>query len=137
MYIPVHFQAWELVPIDIYELMGDQSFILLSTQLLITIDQIRNFFNSRMTINDYKNGGDHHFRGFRHALCLIGGKESQHRFGNAADGIIEGVPADKARKAIIANAEDFPYLTRMEEGVPWLHIDCKSMDEPGIHLFKA
>jgi hypothetical protein len=132
-----HFQAWEFIPRIIYEKLGDDSLVLIKTILLITADDIREHFGVPVTINDYLSGGDREFRGFRPAYCTVGADASEHRLGGAFDCDIRGVPAAEARKEITANRNKFPYLTRMENNVDWLHCDVKDTGIEGITLFNA
>ena len=136
MYIPIHFEAWELVPPEIYEVMKDHSFLLLKKRLLISIDMIRKHFGAPVWINNYEMAGHHRYRGFRQADCEIGAPESQHRLGAAADFDVSGYTAEEVRKEILKHKTKFPYITRMESDVPWVHIDLRRTDNENIILFK-
>jgi hypothetical protein len=137
MYTLKHFAPWEFVPRIFYEKTGADCLQLVNSVMLITADDIRDFFGKPVTCNDYLNGGQNEFRGFRPASCTIGGTESMHRIGGALDLTILDVSAEEARQAIIKHRDKFPYITRMESGVEWVHVDNKKTNSETITLLKA
>ncbi len=130
-----HFKVQEFVPRLIYETMGDNAIVLLKTILLITAEDIRSFFGKPVTINNWHSGGAFEFRGFRPAYYTEGAALSEHRLGGAFDCDIRDIPAEEARKAIIEHQGKFPYLRRMEDGVSWVHCDCRETGKISIVLF--
>ena len=135
-YVPKHFKFYELVPHEIYLEFGEGSRFLFDDRILRTADQIREFFNKPVVCNNWYWGGRKNFRGFRPADCTIGALFSQHKFGRALDLTINGVTSVQARDIIMNHQAQFPYITRIEDNVPWLHIDCANVHHNGIHLFQ-
>lgn len=148
-YEPRHFGIKELVPQGTYSRMRERCLTkdeaikrllgLFDSRLLYTLDCLREHFGVRMHINNWQWGGDRNYSGFRPADCKIGAKHSQHRYGRAADIIIPNgeYDAEHMRLKIFENNILFPYITYMEDGVDWLHVDCRNADVKHIHLFRA
>jgi hypothetical protein len=128
MYQCKHFGIKELVSPAVFSELGERAWeICFDDRLLITIDAIRDYFDLPCFINNWEWGGIRKFSGFREALCPIGASYSQHRFGRAADMVVEGMVAEEVRQAIIKNRKAyFPYITEMELDVDWLHIGCRN-----------
>jgi hypothetical protein len=132
-----HFKVQEFVPEAVYCELGDMSMILIDSRMVRTADAIREYFGVPMNINDWHFGGGNQYRGYRTSGCRVGAKWSQHKFGRALD-IVSRIPASEMRKAILDNQEDFPFISAMEDGVDWLHVDCRNVDRKGnIYLFKG
>lgn len=139
-YIPKHFITEELVdPITFKELGKRALEVCFDERILIQIDLIREYFNVPVTVNNWKTGGDFKDRGFRRSESYTGSQYSQHRFGRAIDFDVKDLTADVVRKEIIKNQNSyyFKYITRMEENVNWVHIDCMNSNYKGIYLFKV
>jgi hypothetical protein len=137
MYFLRHFAPWEFVPRIFYEKMGTDCLQLVNTVMLATADDLRDYFSRPVVCNNYLGSGTNEYRGFRPAFCTVGAAESMHRIGGALDLTIQGVSAEEARQAILKHSDKFPYITRMESGVDWLHIDNKKTNVERITLFKA
>lgn len=121
----VHFDIRELVDPVTYELMGENAWSLFDPLLLSTMDRIRERYKVPVKINDWHTGGQFKDRGFRSSESTTGSKLSAHRRGQAMDFDITGLTAEFVRKDILANQEhiDFMFVTRIELGVTWVHID--------------
>ncbi len=134
-----YFELYELVDRATYEKWGEDAWNLLNPDLLYSLDGLREFFGVPCYINNWYNGhGKDQYKGYRPPDCPIGALRSEHKKGNAADPIIEGIDAETARQKILDN-QDHPLLCkimRLEANVPWLHIDCKQVANR-IHLFTA
>lgn len=131
-YRPIYFGIKELVSKNIYEKYGDQAWIFFDPKILITADQIRQYFNVPMIVNNWATGGSRQYSGYREIDCNIGKENSQHRQGRALD-IICSLSAKFMRKKILENSILFPFLKCMEnsvdgKGISWLHIDCRNID---------
>lgn len=124
MYKPKFFKSYELVPQEIYDLLGEEnSFKLFDKKLLITIDEIRSYFNCSMVINNWKFGGNFGFRGFRPKNYKSG---MAHKLGFAVDfDLYKKGRLDpfKVREIIIDKRDLFSYIKGIEIGVNWVHID--------------
>lgn len=133
-----NFAPFELVDRGTYERMGETALSLFTSDALMALDDLRDFFGKNITVNNWAFGGTLQWRGYRLPACKEYSPNSQHSKGNAFDCDIQGYTAEQARKKILAN-KDNPLLakiTRMEAGVNWLHIDCMT-GVKRIHLFKA
>jgi len=60
---------------------------------------------------------------------------SQHTYGRAVDIVSNKMPAQEMREHILKNRDKYPYITRMENNVTWLHIDIKDTQQEEIILF--
>jgi hypothetical protein len=128
-YIPKHFAAYELLPKDLYTLHGDNGLFLIDDRILWTLDKIREFFNKSITVNNWKSGGQFGQRGYRNDPGT-GAPYSAHRFGRAVDFDIFGMTAEQFRSQVkdgsIKN-DILVYITRIEDGVNWIHMDCMGL----------
>jgi hypothetical protein len=127
-YIPKHFQAYELLPNDLYALYGDDGLYLMDDRILLTLDSIRDFTKAPITVNNWKSGGPFRQRGYRN---IIDPKTqfTAHRFGRGVDFDIYGVAADAFRNMVKTGSlnKTMAYITRMEEGIEWIHMDCMGL----------
>ena len=116
---------------------------LMDGRILWTVVQMRDRYDSSVTVNDYLWGGGNDERGYRDPTRLIDLEHfkktgeiiadwssfySQHCLGNALDCIFKKISAEEIRQDIIANSEleVFKYITGIEKGVSWLHIDSRN-----------
>lgn len=125
MSICKHFTIEELVPEHVYDKYGlARAKLLLDNQLLITLDQLREYFGA-CTINDWLWGGKFQESGFRDADCKHYSPTSQHSFGRAADCKFEFATAEEVRETVLEKKILFPYITFIEDGVNWFHFDVR------------
>lgn len=126
-YIPKHFDIKELVDENTFNNLGEKAWSLFNPYALISLDSIREYFNTPVYVNNWHNGGVLQFRGFRPFDCTVGSNYSQHRLGNSFDLNIKDIPAEEARKVILKNKNNiyFRYITTLESGVSWVHFDCR------------
>jgi Peptidase M15 len=139
-YLPKHFAVVELVPPDIYQVMGEGAIILMDDRILRIADAVRDHFDVPVTINNWKVGGQFSQRGFRTVQQAGGAGHSAHFYGRAIDFDVQGLTADEVRKEILSNssAGDFPLISGMEMGIPWVHLDCANRySTNGIVQFSA
>jgi hypothetical protein len=140
-----YFKTYELVDEGTYKASGESSLSFFNPELLIALDDLREFFNVPITINNWHAGGQFQWRGLRTPAKAkeLGSPFSEHAFyeghlGNAIDCDIAGMVAKDARQKIL-EAKNHPLcirIMRMEDLVDWLHFDLKPVDNR-IHLFKA
>jgi len=134
------FQLYELVDKNTYQQFGDAAWQFFNPEALQALDDLREFFNCAITINNWWEGkGSFEWRGFRtpEKAAELGAPHSQHAMGNAFDCDIHGFDAEKAREIIIAH-KDEPLLSRimrLEDKVNWVHMDLLSVPDR-IHLFR-
>jgi len=137
MYKLYYFIIQEFVSEPVYNLLGEESLLLIDDEILITADQLREYFDATMYINDYIFGGKFHERGFRLRHSLIGAKNSQHKLGKAIDFTVEGLKPATVQAEIIQNQRLFPFIRRMEKDTPrHTHIDTKTTRHNGLYVFK-
>ena len=128
MYIPRHFELYEMLPKKIYEAtmhLGNKRWEWFDDRMLMTSDFLRNTFG-KMTMNDWYWGGNTQYRGWRPFDCEIGAEWSQHKFARAGDSVFEKITALEVRKYVIAHPQAFHYITCIEMGVPWFHFDTRN-----------
>jgi len=127
----VNFIIQEFVPRDVYKIYEERSSIFIDTRVLWTADAIRDYFNSKVFINNWCFGGKLQYRGFRPHNSVVGSLYSQHRFGRAIDFDIEGVPAEQVRIEIINNRGHpaFQFIRGIELDVDWVHIDTRNSEK--------
>jgi hypothetical protein len=133
-YDPIHFDAKELVPPEIYDQLGEKSLLVMDKETLITADKIREHFGVPMVINNWHTGGDRKYSAYRPFNCNVGAMYSQHKFGRAIDAILLNLYALDVRLEIIKNREKFPFITVLEDGVSWLHFDTRCSANGSINL---
>ena len=124
-----HFTIEELVDQRTVERFGQNAWMLLNPNALRALDDLRDFFDRGVTVNNWKWGGRFRNRALRIGNHAIGAEYSQHRLGNAFDCDVRGMSAEQARQAILTN-KDHPLLQRItciEAGVNWLHFDCRNI----------
>lgn len=129
-YIPKYFQPYEVVPKEIYDSFNNQGKLgqvwwLFDPRILLVADRIRTRYG-KMVANTWWYGGTNHYRGFRPAGCKVGATWSQHRYGRALDLVPTETSVEEIRHDIITNGENFGFITCVEVGVPWLHVDCRN-----------
>lgn len=137
-----HFEIYELVDPATYRRFGERAWMFFEDESLMMIDGIREYFSMiagedvPMTINDWHWGGRFQWSGLRTVDCTEGSTWSIHRLAKGFDIKAKGISADAMREEIMAH-QDHPYLkyiNRMEDGVPWLHVD-RANTENRIVLF--
>jgi hypothetical protein len=137
-----YFQPYELVSKDVYYKFGDNSIWFIDVRILITLDNIKEYFgiDKSIIVNNWYWDKKLQFRGFRPIDCKEGSEYSQHKFGRAVDFNIIGLNDNDVRKEIIKNQHipSFKYITTMEDftDMNWIHIDCRTRPEKGITVFK-
>lgn len=137
-YRPKHFELRELVSPDIYTARMDAAWELLDPRALMTLDALREQFGP-CTVNDWHKGGRYKESGLRGAYSATGAVYSQHRYGRAFDCKFSKATPQEAHAYIVANPEQFPHLTTLEDiaATPsWLHFDCRLNRGDGLRIVK-
>jgi hypothetical protein len=138
-----YFKPEELVGKKTFETMGENSLSLFSPQALIALDNLREYFNCPITVNNWHKGGMFQWRGYRtpEKAKELGSPNSQHAKGNAFDCTINGYSAREVRAEIIAHQDHelLKLITRMEANTSWLHFDLMELpkNKQRIYLFRA
>lgn len=128
-----HFNVEELVPQHIFELKGLSSIELMNPKILDVADTLRELTGVPLTINNWKWGGNRNWSGLRDATSSYYSPTSQHSFGNAIDVVNKHISAHEVRNLILDNTDLFPYVTFLECGISWVHIDVREGN--GIKLW--
>lgn len=87
--------------------------------------------------NNWKEGGQFQYKGYREPEYLLGAKKSQHREWNALDLDIKGFTAEQARVIVLRFMKNLPFPIRLERGVNWFHIDTANTTPHKIHMFSV
>ncbi len=139
-----YFSIKELVSEAVYLKYGETAWQFFDIRLFETLLFIREELNLPTTINNWHFGGKFQQRGFRENTCeIVRGKTdkahiycSAHVTGQAIDLDVQGMTAQEARDWIIANQNRLPYPIRLEDGVAWIHLDCRDAGKK-VYLFKV
>jgi hypothetical protein len=139
VYVPKHFRPEELVPEYIFGIFGKSSYSLLDSRILWTADALREWFDRKITINDWLWKGEFDQRGFRTQVQTA--KYSAHMFGRAIDFNVEGISAEEVQQRIRMGAGREPalrFVSRIESGtVGWTHVDCVNTGSDTLTIFKV
>lgn len=128
IYKPRYFVLQEFVPPEVFDALGQNAWAVMDPRIVWTLDAIRDFYKKPITINNWHVGGQFKYRGFRpRDYAETSAKFSQHFMGRAVDFDIKGLTADEFRKQVKMNtgAPMLKYITAIEEGVNWIHIDVR------------
>lgn len=146
-YRPKWFKPWELVSKAAWSKRRESVMLGMDAKLLITIDTLRELLEeidpskAVLICNDWNFGGNRQYSGLRLPTDKHYSEFSAHSRGQAVDLVSRHYSAERLRKIIIDNRERFPYLTRMEKDVNWLHLDVFNLPESApkgsIMLFGA
>ena len=142
--------AYELCSRKAYNERGNRVLRALDNKLLISADTLREELTKLtpedttkavLTCNDWFFGGKRQYSGMRMHGDKFYRRWSSHSWGQALDLISKHYSADFLRKFILDNRDKFPYITRIEDGVNWLHIDTANLPanapEGAIMLFNT
>jgi hypothetical protein len=134
------FKVYQIVDKKTYDTLGDKAIELFTPEILEAIDGIIEFFDEPIMINNWHEGGQFQWRGYRtpEKAKMLGAPNSEHAKGNAIDCDIRNISANEARQVIRLNKDDhlLSKIMRIEDRVGWLHFDCKPVTKR-IYLFHA
>lgn len=122
-----YFYTDEFVPREIYEKFKGNSMWFISKAVVESAYHLRTKFGPA-TVNNWYDGGEFSYSGYRPPTCTIGAPLSMHRCGKAADLKFKNASPEEVRDYIKANAKLFLAfgLTTIEKDTPtWVHIDCR------------
>jgi len=120
-----YFIVQEFVSEDMLTIYGeDLCWGFMDWRILRMADRLRKDFGP-MICNDWFFGGTRSQCGLRQAGMPHYKPGSQHTFGRALDLFSMDYAADEIRDAIKKDRKRYKDVTGLEEGVTWLHIDCR------------
>lgn len=141
VYKPEYFKTYELVPPEVFSVLGEKALALMDSRILWTFDAIREYFKAPITINNYTTAkpGEYIYKDSGFRVAPVGSAAySQHLFGRAGDLKIKGVSAADARAEIKAKWKTEPafrFITAIEDGVSWLHVDNRNNNTDQLLIF--
>ena len=140
MKVTKNFHLHELVDKATYEAYGDFSVRFLDEDTIKLLQFFRERYGST-TVNNWYQGGNLQYRGFRPPNCKVGGQFSQHKFGRGFDINCSKATPDEIRADVMKNQAMFANegLTRIEDGdfaPTWMHFDTAWTMFNGIQVIK-
>lgn len=135
--ISKNFYLEEFVPPEIMDQYGANAIQFIHPTIIILSQSLRDRFGP-MIANDWCFGGDSKYRGFRpYYVDFNNVKNSAHKMTLAVDLFPQKTTAEAIRNEIMDD-KDYWYslgLRRVENGVPWLHIDLLDRRNGTIYFF--
>ena len=139
-----HFKIYELVSPRVYDAFGEKAWMFIDPRLIATLDILRDAFGRPITINDWAWKGVLTQRGLRENVCdIVTSKTIQdqlylsaHSLGMGADFDVDGYTGQYIRDQIKLLSSSLPYPIRLENDVPWIHMDVMTYNQDdNIYFF--
>lgn len=131
------FSVRELVTRELYDLLGDAAVLQFDPVILEFLAVARERIGAPVHVNTWPFGGALDGRGYRDNSETTGSSGSAHRKGMALDFTVQGWKAADVREWILQEQDTLPNITRMEDGVSWVHVDTvPTIDPSSVYLFK-
>lgn len=133
-YICKSLKPTDVLPPCVYGEHGDDAMSKIDDRILQAADKLCDHLNARIVVNTWFKGEKFADRGYRTTDSKIGAVHSPHKRGEALDADFYNVAGvriepDLVRHEILSHPEVFwPYITRIEAGVNWVHFDCVDTD---------
>jgi len=133
-----YFEIHEIVPKKMYEKYGESAWRYVDRGMIHDMDHLKEVFSKgTMTINNYHWNGDREWSGIRTPESQWYSYGSQHSYANALDAVFSHYTAREVREYILDHQDEFVWITRLEEGVHWLHADGANTEYSYITTFEA
>jgi hypothetical protein len=137
MKISEHFDIREFVPPSLWNEKKEKCIEYIDPAIISIAEFYRDFFKSKVIVNDWLFGGQLTLRGWRPQDCKIGAKFSQHKLGKAFDCHFDTISHIDAYKKILADPKPFmekglTTLENIEFTKTWLHSDVRKTGYKGI-----
>ena len=121
----------ELVDKDVYKLIGENAIKLIDSRLLVTIEQLENFFACTLICNTWSfkstTYGYWVDRCYRNAMTVVGKLNGAHPKGMAIDFDLYKnnlrLDPNFVRQQILDNIKLFPFIRCLEVDINWVHVD--------------
>jgi len=132
-YKPKDFELDELYPKDFYERIIKEKngeaklWQLWDYEMLYTAQHLRDRYGT-MSINNWHDGGDRQYCGWRPMDCKVGALLSDHKAWKGLDLHPAGISAIDIRTQILSDPyhEDFKFITCLEMDISWLHVSTRN-----------
>ncbi len=131
-----YFSIKEFVDRKTYYKYKEKSIWFIDKNLIIQMNQLRELFGRKITINNWAYGGRFQWRGFRTQNSPEYTPYSSHSFGRACDFDVEGLTAEQARRMIIEWYKEGILISKsinLEKEVNWVHLDIRNGE--GLRTF--
>lgn len=127
-----YFKIQDLVHPDIHKARGERAWELIRQDAIVSLDALWQKFGPFVvnTWNDKTKSAKYGVRkssGLRPFNDGTGALYSMHKFGGAFDCLFEKITAEEVRKYVLANKDEFPYITAIENNVSWFHFDVRNV----------
>ena len=135
MKVSKNFSAQEFLSPEYLEVFGTDAIKFVNPALIQAAQYIRDFYDVPVTINDHEQ---FIYSGLRPFNCQIGALYSAHKFGQAIDLKVQGVPSWQVQKDVMQKYQSILFelgIRRMElDTNGWTHLDCLYT---GLNYIKA
>lgn len=118
-----YFNTDELVPPEVYALLGEHSRKLIDPRIVDMLNKLREWANCPIYVNNAARGRSE--SGLRIPTSKYYSPTSQHSVGKALDSVCDQISAKEFHKEILKNLDMYPDIRFIEIDVNWLHIDCR------------
>ena len=128
MNVSKNFELQELVDPVTFTLLGERSIWLIDIRIISLAQFFRDYFGTRVTINNWHTEGPYKESGTRSFLSKTGAVFSQHKYGRAIDMKFTALDPEAVRREVRDNWPLFRAagLTTIEKDTPtWVHADCR------------
>lgn len=127
----------EYIPKQLYEkYIGKEHLLinLLDSRLIKSDQMLRNHFGP-VTINNWIDGGERNWSGFRTAECPHYSFSSQHSYGRASDKLFQNALSFEVQEFVRRNWKDLG-ITGLELNTSWVHTDVRLSINQDLIIFK-
>lgn len=136
MKVSKNFYLQEFVPLSMYEEEGERAIGAIDERIIISAQTLRDELGSPLSINTWHSGGERYESGLRVEGMTHYSRLSQHTYGRAVDIVSNKYLAQELREHILRNPRKYPYITRLEDKVSWLHMDLKNTNFGHVIMFE-
>lgn len=134
--LTANFYLDEFIPKEIYDKYGENSRWFIDYWTVQMAQAVRTFYNFPIVINDWWNGGQRNYSGFRPWDCEVGAKQSQHKMKCAIDCHQTIMSPEEWRQKIRKDYDVLKTictLSCMESDTPtWVHLDRRWTNLPTL-----
>lgn len=110
-----YFTVEELVPKNVYNIIGDDAIRLFNPKALEALENVREILGVPLICNNWKSGGTRNNCGYRVPDSTVGATKSAHKDGEAFDLVSSKMSAAEMRNKLEANQHLLKYPIRVEK----------------------